>query len=107
MTTPTFDGKIATALAVRLRSPRRVWRLLPLPPIVVIVMGLAIAAVVGRFGLSNLATASDEHAAARAELIASVLGARLSQLPQRERLEMMQYAARKTGADLVIASRTG
>ncbi len=99
--------EIAIAPEVRARSPRRVWPLLPLPPTVVIVVGLAIAAVVGRFGLSNLATASDEHAAARAELIASVLGARLARLPNADRLETMQYAARKTGADLVIASRAG
>ncbi|HEV3191831.1 MAG TPA: HAMP domain-containing sensor histidine kinase [Polyangiaceae bacterium] len=107
VTTPASDGKIAIAPEIRARSPRRVWPLLPLPPTVVIVVGLAIAAVVGRFGLSNLATASDEHAAARVELIASVLGARLAQLPHADRLETMQYAARKTGADLVIASPVG
>jgi signal transduction histidine kinase len=86
---------------------RRVWPLLPLAPGVVIVVGLAIAVAVGFFGVSNLATASDDHAAARAALLASTLGARLGQLPRAERLEAMQRAARKTGAELMVVSRKG
>ena len=60
-----------------------------------IVVGLAIAAAIGVLGVSNLARASDEHAASRAQLIAATLAARLSWLSRDERIEMMQRAARK------------
>ena len=73
----------------------------------VVVLGIAVAVVIGLFGVSNLGTASDEHAAARAELLASALGARIAQLPPSERLEAMQRAARKTGAEFVVVTRDG
>jgi signal transduction histidine kinase len=88
-------------------SARRAWPLLPLAPAVVGLVALAAAVAIGFFGVSNLATASDHHAAARAELVVSTLGARLSRLPQAERLEVMQRAARKTGAELAVVSREG
>jgi hypothetical protein len=87
--------------------PAGAWPLLPLAPAAVVLLGVAVAVVIGVFGVSNLATASDEHAAARAELLASTLGARLSQLPAGERLEAMQRAARKTGAEFVVVTREG
>jgi len=86
---------------------RRAWPLLPLAPAVVIIVGLAAALTIGALGVSHLATASDDHSAARAELLASTLGARIAQLPRDERLEAMQRAARKTGAEFVIVSREG
>ncbi|MCL2448937.1 MAG: sensor histidine kinase, partial [Polyangiaceae bacterium] len=91
-------------------SPRRtraVWPMLPLAPAAVVFLGLAIAVAVGVLGVSNLANASDAHAAERAELIASTLGARLSRLAPSVRLEAMQRAARKTGAELVVVSAVG
>ncbi len=90
-------------------APRKgaVWPLLPLAPATVILVGLAVATAIGMFGVSSLAIASDDHASARAELLASALGARLSQLPKPGRLEAMQRAARKTGAEFVVVSREG
>jgi signal transduction histidine kinase len=81
--------------------------MVPLAPAAVVALGIAVAIGVGMLGVSNLSTASDAHAAARAELIASTLAARLSDLPPSVRLEAMQRAARKTGAELVIISRAG
>jgi signal transduction histidine kinase len=86
---------------------RRAWPLLPLAPAVVILVGLAAAVAIGVFGVSSLAAASDEHAATRAALLASTLAARLAQLPRSERLEAMQRAARKTGAELIVVSPRG
>ncbi|HEX3344637.1 MAG TPA: HAMP domain-containing sensor histidine kinase [Polyangiaceae bacterium] len=90
-------------------SPRggRAWPLLPLAPAVVVVLGLAVGIAIGLFGVSNLSAASDEHAAARAELLASALGARISHLPPGERLEAMQRAAHKTGAEFVVVTPEG
>ena len=50
---------------------------------------------------------SDRHAGTRADLIAATLGARVAQLPPDERLETLQRAARKTGAELLVVSGAG
>ncbi|MGH7439111.1 MAG: sensor histidine kinase, partial [Polyangiaceae bacterium] len=73
----------------------------------VILLGVAVALASGFLGVTGLAKASNEHAAARAELLASTLGARLSQIPKAERLEVMQLAARKTGAEFLVVSPRG
>jgi len=86
---------------------RRAWPLLPLAPAVVIVLGILVALVIGLFGVSNMATASEDHAAALAELLASTLSARIAQLPPGERLEAMKRAARKTGAEFVVVTPQG
>jgi signal transduction histidine kinase len=89
--------------------PRRraVWPLLPLAPGIVLLLGVAVAVAIGALGLSNLATESDDHAAARAELLAATLAARIGPLRTDERLETMQGAARKTGAEFLVVSREG
>jgi signal transduction histidine kinase len=86
---------------------RAAWPLLPLAPAVVILLGIAVALAIGTLGLSNLATESDYHAAARADLLAATLASRIAPLPMDERLETMQGAARKTGAELVVVTREG
>ncbi|MGH7296635.1 MAG: sensor histidine kinase, partial [Polyangiaceae bacterium] len=101
----TSPGTVTTQVATPRRSGS--WPLLPLAPAVVVVLGVAVAVVIGLFGVSNLSTASDEHAAARAELLASALGARLSQLPPPERLEAMQRAARNTVTDNPVVTPEG
>jgi signal transduction histidine kinase len=102
---PFATASIRAAIA----SPRtsRAWPLRPLAPAIVILVGLAVAMAIGAFGVANLATASDDHAAARADLLATALGARLSRLPTSEWLDLMQLAARKTGAEFVVISRDG
>jgi signal transduction histidine kinase len=102
---PSGAPAVTTSLIVP--HERRVWPLLPLPPAVVILLGVAVAAGFGFLGVADLARASDRHAAARAELLASTLGARLSQIPKPERLEVMQLAARKTGAEFLVVSAKG
>jgi signal transduction histidine kinase len=81
--------------------------LLPLAPAVVLILGVAVAVAIGALGLSNLASESDRHAATRAELLAAALAARIAPLPADERLEALQRAARKTGAELVLVTADG
>lgn len=100
----TGTGSLTTRVAP---SPRRPWPLLPLAPVIVVVLGIVVAAIIGAVGESDLSSASDERAAARAELLAATLGARVAQLPPGERLEAMQRAARKTGAEFVVLGRDG
>jgi signal transduction histidine kinase len=104
---PAHSATEATETGEHLPRNRLAWPLLPLAPAIVILVGLAVAVAVGLFGVANLAAASDDHAAARAELLASTLAARLSQLPTPLWLETMQRAARKTGAELVVVTRDG
>jgi signal transduction histidine kinase len=89
------------------KRDRATWPLLPLAPAVVLLVGVAAAVAIGAVGLSNLAAESDGHAAARADLLAGTLAARIEALPADERLEMMQGAARKTGAELVVVTAEG
>jgi signal transduction histidine kinase len=104
---PGRTGMVTVTTQVGSPRARRAWPLLPLAPAVVVVLGLAVGIAIGLFGVSNLSTASDEHSAARAELLASALGARISHLPANERLEAMQRAARKTGAEFVVVTPDG
>jgi signal transduction histidine kinase len=83
------------------------WPLLPLAPALVLLLGIAVAFAIGALGLSNLATESDDHAAARADLLAATMAARVAALPMDERLETMQGAARKTGAELMVLTHEG
>ncbi len=83
------------------------WPMVPLAPVAVIVVGLAIAVAIGVVGVSDLSIASDAHASVRAWSIASTLAGRLSRLPASERLEAMQRAARQTGAEIVVATPEG
>ena len=99
-------GATATAALAALR-PRRAWPLLPLAPAVVVVVGVAVAIAIGMVGVDHLARASDEHAAEYAALYADVLAARLSKLPDAQRLEALQLGARRTGAELVVVDPDG
>ncbi len=83
------------------------WPLLPLAPAVVLLVGIAVATAIGALGLADLARASDRHAADTAQLLASTLAARLSPLAEKDWLETLQRAARKTGAELMILTRDG
>jgi signal transduction histidine kinase len=74
------------------------WPLLPLAPAVVLLLGVAVA---------HLKAESDHHAAARADLLAATLAARIAPLSTNERMEALQGAARKTGAELLVVTREG
>jgi signal transduction histidine kinase len=76
-------------------------------PAVVLLLGIAVAAAIGAVGRSTLAIESDRQAGARAALLAATLAARIAPLPAEERLEILQAAARKTGAELVVVSSEG
>ena len=82
----------------------RGWPFVPLAPLVVVFVGLAVALGIGLVGLDHLARAGDEHASARAELVAATVAARLSQLPVERRLDATQLAARRTAAGILVVT---
>ena len=86
---------------------RRAWPLLPLAPAVVVIVGLAVAFAIGMVGVDQLSRASDGQAAAQAELLAGTVAARLQQLTPSGRLEAIQLAARRSGAEFLVVNRDG
>jgi hypothetical protein len=84
-----------------------VWPLLPIAPAIVLLLGVAVAVAISALGLFNLATQSDRHAADRADLLATTMAARIAPMSTEERLEALQAAARKTGAELMVVTREG
>lgn len=115
---PSFVmGATATVKVQAIRS-HRAWSLLPLPPLIVVVVGLAVAVAIGIVGVDHLARASDEHAAFEADLLAQTVAARIAKLPGSgdrgaraesggERLEALQLAARRTGSEFLLLSYDG
>ncbi|HVJ88304.1 MAG TPA: HAMP domain-containing sensor histidine kinase [Labilithrix sp.] len=95
--------------AFRARAPRRHpgWPFVPLAPLLVVLVGVAVALGIGLVGLDQLSRAGDEHAGARAELIAATVAARLGALPQELRLEATQLAARRSAAELLVVTAGG
>ncbi len=99
------DVPAAEAL-FRARAPRQRtgWPFLPLAPLLVVVVGLAVALGIGLVGLDQLSRAGDEHAGARAELLAATVAARLGALPPARRVEATQLAARRSAAELLVVT---
>ena len=97
--------------ASRSRAPTRFTALglplVPLAPLVVIVVAALVAAVIGALGMTYLSRASHDDAASRAHLLAETLGARLSFTPQAERLATIRLAAKRTGAEVLVADAQG
>jgi signal transduction histidine kinase len=77
----------------------RAWPFVPLAPLVVVFVGLAVALGIGLVGLDHLARAG--------MLVAATVAARLSQLPVERRLDATQLAARRTDAEILLVTREG
>ena len=103
-----FATASATATS-RLAAPlmRRTWPLRPLAPAFVLVLGVAVAIAIGFFGVDQLAREGDESAAARSDLLAATLGARLARMAPDDRLAMIKTAARATHAEILFVTREG
>jgi signal transduction histidine kinase len=80
---------------------------LPLAPLVVLVIGTAVAVAIGIVGVDHLARASKDHVAGRAQLLADVVGARLVALPSADQADAVQLAARRSGAEMLVVTSEG
>jgi signal transduction histidine kinase len=100
---------VPSAEAFRARAPRlrTGWHFVPIAPLLVVVVGLAVVLGIGLVGLDQLSREGDEHAGARAELIAATIAARLSALPAARRLDATQLAARRSAAQLLVVTPRG
>jgi len=99
---PTYGGYTSGGVTFR-----RLWPLHPLAPAIVILVSLAVAIAIGLTGLDHLARESDDLAAERADLLTATLAARLPFLTLSGRVEAIQLAARRTGAEILIVEEGG
>jgi signal transduction histidine kinase len=89
------------------RAPLSRLPLLPLAPAVVIVVGVAAALVIALFGVRELRADSDRAAELRAEMLATTLAARLRATQTEDRLTVVDRAARRSGAEILVLRQDG
>ncbi len=81
--------------------------LVPLGPALVVVTAILAAVAIALLGVGQLAVTSDAAAAERAEVLAATLGARLRATPLEGRTEVLDRAARRSAAELLLVDQTG
>ena len=81
--------------------------LLPGAPLLVVVLGVAVALAMTWVGVADLRRTNDEAAALRARVIANTLAARLRVTGSEDRAEVVQGAARGTYADILLIDHYG
>lgn len=86
---------------------RRVWPLVPFGPLIVVLVGLAVAVAIGVVGSRHLEQTEEVYARDQAELLAGTLAARLGKLTPSNYLEALQLASQKTGAEYLLVSKRG
>jgi signal transduction histidine kinase len=76
-------------------------------PTLVVVLGFAAAALVAFLGVAGLKAQSDEASALRSEVIARTLAARLRATALEDRPTVIERAARRSGAELLLVTQDG
>jgi signal transduction histidine kinase len=82
-------------------------RFAPLPPLAVLVVGFASAAIIAWLGVAELRRTSDAEAALQAETIARTLAARLRLTPLEDRAPFVAQAAQSATTDLILVDQAG
>src|SRR5260221_2441232 len=85
--------------------PRR--SLLKLAPTLVVVLGIAVAAIMALLGFLQLRAHGDEAFGLRSEVLALSLAERLRATPAADRLAVIEKAARRSGAELLLVEQSG
>jgi signal transduction histidine kinase len=81
--------------------------LLPLAPAVVVLVAVAAAVLIALLGIHELRAQSDRAAAQRSELLASTLAARLRATQSEDRAIVVDRAARRSGAEVLLVRQDG
>jgi signal transduction histidine kinase len=90
-----------------LLARRRQVPFLVLAPSLVVVVGALSALLMAVLGTRELGRQSDEAAALRARLLASTIAERLRATPVEDRSALVERAARRSGAELVLVDQHG
>ncbi|HVY28214.1 MAG TPA: HAMP domain-containing sensor histidine kinase [Polyangiaceae bacterium] len=86
---------------------RRQVPFLVLAPSLVVVVGVLAAFLMATLGTRELGMQSDEAAALRAKLLATTVAARLRATPEDDRAALVERAARRSGAELLLVEQDG
>jgi signal transduction histidine kinase len=81
--------------------------LIGLAPAVVVVVGILAAFAIAALGTANLRAQSDASAQLRSHVLAVALAARLSATPEEDRPELIERAAQRSGAELLLVDQNG
>ncbi len=81
--------------------------LMPLGPVLLAVIAILSAFAIALTGVAQLATTSDTVAAERATVLATTLAARLRATPSEGRNEVVDRAARRSAAELLLVDQRG
>jgi signal transduction histidine kinase len=81
--------------------------LLRLAPTLVIVLGVAVAALVTLLGLFELRAQNDGAVAVRSRVLASMIAARLRATAAADRAALVDKAAQRSGAEVLLVDPTG
>jgi signal transduction histidine kinase len=80
---------------------------LPLTPVVVVLVGMTAVLAVGLVGAAQLRSQSDAAAALRSEVLARALAARLRATALSDRAEVVERAASRSGAEILLVGFEG
>jgi signal transduction histidine kinase len=86
---------------------RRQVPFLVLAPSLVVVVGVLSAVLMAALGTHELGRQSDTAAALRAKLLALTISERLRATPEEDRAPLVERAARRSGAELLLVGQTG
>jgi signal transduction histidine kinase len=81
--------------------------LLPLAPAIVVVVGVTAALAIALLGIRELRAQSDSAAELRSELLAGTLAARLRATQNEDRFAVVDRAARRSGAEILLVRQDG
>jgi signal transduction histidine kinase len=81
--------------------------LIALAPAVVVIVGVAAAVAIAAFGTAYLREQSTRSAELRCHVLAQTLAARLSATPEEDRAALMERAAQRSGAELLLVEQNG
>jgi signal transduction histidine kinase len=88
-------------------NTRRRIPFLVIAPTIVLVVGLAAGLALAVLGMMRLRTQSDDAAGLRAKLLSLTLAARLRSTSEEDRPSVLERAARRSGAELLLVGAAG
>lgn len=90
-----------------IRGRRRQVPFLVLAPSLVVAVGVLAAVLMVLLGTRELGIQSDAAAALRAKILATTMSARLRATPEEDRGSLVERAARRSGAELLLVQQSG
>jgi signal transduction histidine kinase len=88
-------------------SSRQKLPFLALSPAIVVIVGVATAVAIAVLGVGELREQSDEASSLRSRVLSLSIGQRLRATPLEDRASVVEHAARRSGAELLLVRQDG